>query len=174
MKKILYWSLQLTWGLPATFLGFFVFLIVLIFKRPRWIHKNGYSFIVEFGDDWGGLSLGPFAFCGSYVTGFDLTQFDYNRDVFNHYYKIHNEEFFEHVRRHEYGHSLQNLIWGPLWLFVIAIPSAIRYNDRLNKQVRNIPIETEYDDVWFEGQATKLGERYIDKHEKKESIENDC
>jgi hypothetical protein len=56
-------------------------------------------------------------------------------------------------------------MWGPLWLFVIAIPSFIRYNDRLNKQIRNIPIKTEYDDVWFEGQATKFGERYLDKHE---------
>lgn len=165
MKKILYWFIQVTWGLPATLLGFFVFIFVLIFKRPRWFHRNGYSFIVEFGDDWGGLSLGPFAFCGSYVAGFDLTQFDYDKNVFNKYYKLFDEEFFEHVRRHEYGHSIQNLMWGPLWLFVVGIPSVIRYNDRLNKQIRNIPIKTEYDDIWFEGQATKLGKRYVDKHE---------
>lgn len=165
MKKILYWSIQVTWGLPATLLGLFVFIFVLIFKRPRWFHRNGYSFIVEFGDNWGGLSLGPFAFCGSYVAGFDLTQFDYDVNLFNKYYKINNEKWFEHTRRHEYGHSIQNLMWGPLWLFVIAIPSFLRYNDRLNKQIRNIPITTEYDAVWFEGQATKFGERYLDKHE---------
>lgn len=145
MKKILYWFLQLTWGLLATFLGFFVFLYAIIFRKHK-IHKNGFSFIVEFRGNWGGLSLGPFAFCGNYSSS----------DVY----------WYEHTRAHEYGHSIQNIILGPLWLFIIGIPSFIRYGYR--KWLYNVKKEplTDYDDIWFEGSATKIGEKYIDKHEK--------
>lgn len=46
------------------------------------------------------------------------------------------------------------MIWGPLFPFVIALPSAIRYhyqNWRSKKGLENKP----YDAIWFEGQATK-------------------
>lgn len=28
---------------------------------------------------------------------------------------------------HEYGHSIQVLMMGPLWLFIVGIPSATRF-----------------------------------------------
>lgn len=53
---------------------------------------------------------------------------------------------------HEVGHALQNCVWGFLFPFVIAIPSVIRYWIREWTKPT-----TGYDDIWFEGQATKLG-----------------
>ena len=146
LKGILYWIWQLTWGALLTIPGLLVtgFCILFLHGKP---HKNGYSYIVEIGGDWGGLELGGVALCGGYTT------------------KCPNENWFQHTRRHEYGHNLQNLIWGPLFLFVIWIPSAIRYNYRNWLFAHNKPIETDYDDIWFEGQATRWGTKAIDKME---------
>lgn len=64
---------------------------------------------------------------------------------------------------HEYGHSIQLLAWGPLWLLVVALPSAVRYwyrnwyyAYRYQKTRKSLP---PYDSIWFEGQATRLGKR---------------
>lgn len=58
-----------------------------------------------------------------------------------------------YIKKHECGHTLQNAIFGPFMPFLVTIPSAIRYWYRYNKENK-----TEYDDIWFEGQATKWGE----------------
>ena len=67
---------------------------------------------------------------------------------------------------HEYGHSIQVMMWGPLWLFVVAIPSAIRfwyrewyYKHKYPQTRKALP---PYDSIWFEGQATRLGHRAFD------------
>ena len=61
---------------------------------------------------------------------------------------------------HEYGHSLQNLTWGLLMPFVIAIPSAVRYWYRRIKYTnKGLKAPTPYDSVWFEAQATDYGNR---------------
>lgn len=62
---------------------------------------------------------------------------------------------------HEYGHSIQNLKWGSLFIFVIGLPSLIRFCYR-NYYYKNIYPNTRkslppYDSIWFEGQATQLG-----------------
>lgn len=64
---------------------------------------------------------------------------------------------------HEYGHSIQVMIWGPLWLFVVAIPSVIRfwyrewyYKHKYFTTRKSLP---PYDSIWFEGQATRWGNR---------------
>lgn len=58
------------------------------------------------------------------------------------------------VLPHEYGHSIQNIIFGPLFPFVIGIPSALRYWYR---ELNSEKITTPYDAIWFEGWASKLG-----------------
>jgi hypothetical protein len=61
---------------------------------------------------------------------------------------------------------LQNLIWGPLFPFVIAIPSAIRYWYRELKYYRKgLYPDTDYDSIWFEGQATKWGNKVYNRKE---------
>lgn len=54
---------------------------------------------------------------------------------------------------HEYGHCVQSKRWGPLYLFVIGLPSLLnnlrsRYDDK---------IKTEYYNLYPEKQADALG-----------------
>jgi len=129
-----------------TILGLIITGFCIIFLKGK-VHKNGYSYIVEIGGNWGGLDLGAVSLCGGYTT------------------ECPDETWFQHTRRHEFGHSLQNLIWGPLFPFVIAIPSAIRYQYQNYRSRKGLP-NKDYDAIWFEGQATKWGTKAIDKIEK--------
>lgn len=63
---------------------------------------------------------------------------------------------------HEIGHTLQNCLYGFLFPFVVGIPSVIRYWYRELKTPT-----TNYDDIWFEGQATRWGIKFMDKEEDK-------
>ena len=70
------------------------------------------------------------------------------------------------ARPHESGHSIQNIIWGVLFPFVIGIPSLVRCQYR-NYLITNNPAKFRklppYDAIWFEGQATRFGNKYIPK-----------
>lgn len=150
MKKvllsILYWIGQLTWGIIMSLIGLITALICIIFLKGK-VHRNGFTFIVEVGGNWGGLNLGCVSLCGGYTT------------------VCPDENWFQHTRRHEFGHSLQNLIFGPLFPFIVAIPSAIRYHYQNYRSSKGLP-NKEYDAIWFEGQATKWGTKAIDNIEK--------
>lgn len=133
-NKWLYYLLQFTWGIVMNVLGVLVFAVLIIFgrKRPKKF-KNCWYIVV--GKNWGGLELGTFFLI------------DQNEHLSTKY--------------HESGHGLQNIVWGPLFLFVIWIPSAIRYQYRelkYHRKGKNPP--TDYDDIWFEGQATNWGHKY--------------
>lgn len=138
---ILYWLWSLTWGCLMTIPGLLItgFCIIFLKGKP---HKNGFSYIVEIGGNWGGLELGCVALCGNY----------------------YGKDYYDYIRKHEFGHSIQQLIFGPLQPFLIGIPSAIRYwYDRLDKKHKR---STDwYDSIWFEGTATKWGSAWIDKIE---------
>ena len=146
LKVIGFWFVSLTWGALMTLVGFIVTGFCVLFLKGK-VHKNGCSYIVEIGGNWGGLELGAVALCGGYTT------------------TCPDEDWFQHTRRHEFGHALQNLIFGPFMLFVVGIPSAIRYhyqNWRTKKGLDNKP----YDSIWFEGTATRWGTKFIDSFEK--------
>ena len=70
-----------------------------------------------------------------------------------------------HINLHEMGHGLQNMIWGPLMLFVIVIPSFTRFWYREWYWKNKYPITgkalPEYDAIWFEGQATRWGTKVM-------------
>ena len=124
-----------------TLIGFFATLFSLIFLKGK-IHRNGYGFITEVKGNWGGVSLGLFQLCGSYN----------QKDG-----PCYDPEWYEHTRRHEFGHSIQNMIFGPLFPFIVAIPSAVRYwLDYYEK------LKSEYESVWFEHTATLWGTNWID------------
>lgn len=134
MKKFLYYLIQWSWGLPMTLTGLIVFAICKICGCRHYWYRNAICIVVA--SDFGGLELGMF-----FVRG----------------------KWNDNVCAHEYGHSIQNLWWGPLFPFVIAIPSAARYwwrrfyNRFLFKKTRKKL--SPYDSIWFEGQATKLGKQ---------------
>ena len=69
----------------------------------------------------------------------------------------------ECVVLHECGHGLQNIIWGPLMLFVISIPSVIRFWYRRHQNKKGIYNLKAYDAIWFENQATRWGYTYFYK-----------
>lgn len=139
MKKIsnrtMFYILSFTWGILMSVVGLVVLLFTLPFGKFGVYHGRLYKRI---GKNWGGAELGCFFLC--------------------------DETAGEHTLAHEAGHGLQNCIWGPLMPFVISIPSAIRYHKR--KQIRkNDPEKAkelpDYDSIWFEGQATEWGKKYV-------------
>ncbi len=135
LKRILFYIISLTWGGIMTAIGLVVLLVTLPFGKFGIYHGRIYKRI---GKNWGGVELGCFFLC------------DNSAD--------------EYILAHESGHGLQNCLWGPLMPFVICIPSAIRYWYRefiwrFNKEKFNkLP---DYDAIWFEGQATKWGKKYV-------------
>ena len=135
LKRILFYIISFTWGGIMTAIGLVVLLVTLPFGKFGIYHGRIYKRI---GKNWGGVELGCFFLC------------DNSAD--------------EYILAHESGHGLQNCLWGPLMPFVICIPSAIRYWYRefiwhFNKEKFNkLP---EYDAIWFEGQATKWGKKYV-------------
>lgn len=142
LEEICYWVLSLTWGALMTIPG----LIGLFILKSAGceVLKNGFGYIVVVGNNWGGLNLGAVSFVQhSRVT------------------------YFEDCRRHEFGHSLQNILFGPLQLFLVAIPSVCRYWYQTIRDRKGLP-NKEYDAIWFEGTATKYGTLAIDYIEKEE------
>ena len=137
MSRKGYFALSVTWGIIMTLIGMTVGGILTMLGHKA--TKEGPCWCFVIGDNWGGISLGPVMLMSSanYAAG---------RTV-----------------KHEFGHSLQNCIWGPLFPFVIAIPSATRLKYREIQQKCGRPPKTEYDDIWFEGQATEWGNKYITK-----------
>ena len=187
MKRVLYYLIHWTWAIPMNIIGGIMCLIALCCKWPVQKYRNGIEIV--FPKNFGGLELGMF-----FLRGPD-----------NH-----------GVAPHEYGHSIQMLWWGPLFPFVIGLPSALRYWIRTFKTPKTrrtflcivlaaatlialvvgilsaifgslfwaivaiiffvyvtilfiwgffieLPQyeikKTRYDDIWFEGQATELGNR---------------
>ena len=126
----MFYFLSFTWGLPFTLVG----LIVAFVLRVLGYHSKKFVLVrfFEIGKSWGGFSIGLF-----FVTSQNST--------FN-------------LRCHEFGHAIQNCMFGPLTPFIICIPSAIRYWYReLHYYRRGKEPKTNYNDIWFEGQATRLG-----------------
>lgn len=129
-----------------TYIGLIVTAFCIIFLKGK-PHKNGFSYIVEIGENWGGVELGAVALCGRYATQGS---------------PAYDMQWYEHTRRHEFGHTVQNLIFGPLQLFIVGIPSAARYwYQRLTPERVHKP----YDYVWFEYTASKWGYHWINKIE---------
>lgn len=66
------------------------------------------------------------------------------------------------LKNHEVGHSIQNAAFGGLKMLGLSICSALRYWKR-----ELFGAKTPYDSWWFEGQATELGNRYVNSIKEK-------
>ena len=137
MKKLhtaIFWALSLTWGLPMTLIGAVVALALLVTgHKPKIFHGLVYF---EVGRGWGGVELGAFFVVNRGASG--------------------------SIKRHESGHGIQYIILGPFMPFIISIPSAVRYwyREYLTRTKKNVKLPP-YDSIWFEGWATKLGDKYF-------------
>lgn len=150
--SVMFWIVSCTWGIIMSTIGALatgglnlVKIIGKWFGKDLRIktHRNGCSFITEVGGNWGGVELGAFALCGNYSEK--------------------HKAWFAHTRRHEFGHAIQHLYMGPLFIFIVAIPSATRYwyQRIMQKRGKKFPYGW-YDSIWFEGGATKTGTKFVD------------
>lgn len=129
MKRFWYTLCQLTWGLPQTLAGFAVFLLNI--KSPHYQSRG--AIVTEWRCS-SGLSLGLFVFIGQSL---NAQQKAYNLS-------------------HEYGHTIQSLILGPLYLLAVGLPSIVWAGlpcfVRLRSK-RGIPYSRLYCESW----ADRLG-----------------
>ena len=132
MKKALYILIQCTWGLPATLIGLGFYLFN---KYRRGCEHGPYRCSVD--TKWnarGGLSLGMFIFTPKdEVPGAQL------------------------IRVHEYGHTIQNLVLGPLMFFVGVISVSwgnMKCFSRMRRE-KGVPYTACFVEAW----ASRWGEK---------------
>lgn len=139
--KWLYYLLACTWGFVLTFVGLFITLVLAfakIFNHNIKFNKYCWVYNIKCGEWWGGFEMGLM-----FVR--DQKSSDY------------------HINPHEFGHTFQNCLFGPLMLFLVSLPSCIRYWYREIAERKGKKIKTDYDQAWFEDAATQCG-RYAEAH----------
>lgn len=132
----MFYLLSFTWGIIASLIGFIILIPFLITKRFEIYNNRLYGVFPKcFGDGWG-FEMGCF------------------------FYVSHDCYSNEKMNIHESGHGLQNIVWGPLMIFVISIPSMIRfwYRKYLIKKGKEVK---PYESIWFEKQASQWGLNFI-------------
>lgn len=140
-KRILYFIIQCVWGLPQTLAGFILFL-VNITKKHYFYHG---SIVTEWPSS-SSVSLGLFVF----VTSRPI----YAKRMEK---RLGSREASRALLVHEYGHTVQSLALGPLYLPLIGIPSLVWATSpkQRAKRDRGLP----YSAFWTERSANRLGEK---------------
>lgn len=135
----LIYFLNYTWGILMTIVGWLVYFFCLIFLPNKIDHKEHFmhNHILFIGKNWGGFSIGM------------------DSVIANNMSETHTQ----HVRCHETGHTFHNAILGPFAIFLVYIPSVIRY---YRKKYDN------YDDAWYESSASEIGEEYCRYYDSEE------
>lgn len=133
MVNVLYCFCQCTWGIVQTLLGMFFF-IKYRKERHYWYHG---VVVTECRGELN-ISLGMFIF---------VTE---NR-------RESGKEQFRRLLVHEYGHTLQSLLLGPLYLPVIGLPSLLWCRLPYFKQ-RRMKSGRSYYSFYTEKWADMLGE----------------
>ena len=135
LKAFFFYLIQWTWGLPVNIVGGLMYLYFTKIKGYRWQHF-GYARIVYMPWNAGGLSMGLFIFMKD---------------------QHKNKKWTHDVRIHEYGHTWQCLVLGPLYYPVIALPSIIWCNCfRGYREKNNIA----YGKLYCEGWANAWGRKF--------------
>lgn len=125
-----YYLLQWTWGIIMNIIGGGMALFMLITGHKP--HKYGPAIYFRCKKmDGFGFSLGIFFVIGKTA---------------------------DSLRDHEFGHTLQNVAYGPIAPFIVYIPSVVRYQYFNFKYWRKgYPLPFDYNRIWFEKQATIWG-----------------
>lgn len=149
MKKAIYVLIQWTWGFLQTFLGFILFLINI---KNEHIFYHGAIITRIKGKT--SISLGMFAF-----VGLDLEK---DKRLEN---RIPDDEIEQRTLVHEYGHTIQSIILGPLYLLIIGIPSSI-WAMTFNNKGNTISYYSFYTEKW----ANVLGEKVTKEKSMEDAI----
>lgn len=143
ISSIIYVVLQFTWGILQNILGLLFFLILKITGHA---HFNFHTAVVTRWDFSFSMGLGMWIFLG-------------------HINAAHPEWPAEEladresqVLVHEFGHTIQSAVLGPLFMFVIAIPSTLwaflPWHVRLRAEKK-----ASYFDAYCESWASAWGEK---------------
>ncbi len=128
MKTLLFRIWQWTWGFPQSLIGF---IICLLHKNAP--HREYHGCVVTRWKQSGSMSLGMFLF---------LSQRSYDGDP--------------QVQVHEFGHAVQSVILGPLYLLVMGIPSFLWCNLKPCRKLRRKK-GVSYYSLYTESTANYLG-----------------
>ena len=109
MKGILYFIWQLTWGFLQSALGLVNFLLHIRDK-----HYFFHGAVITEWQNRSSVSLGMFVFVTSQPHFYDKLKDEYTMEALS-----------QRLLVHEYGHTIQSIILGPLYLIVIGIPSTV-------------------------------------------------
>lgn len=146
---ILYLLIQIIWGIIQTFAGAVLYLINMKFK-----HYLYHGAVVTEWNIPTSVSLGLFIFIS------ENCPFDKRQEN-----RIPDDEIYNRTLVHEYGHTIQSLILGPLYIIIIGIPSMIWLSLFSSYRIKN---SVSYFEFYTEDIANKLGE-YVTKDK---SMEN--
>ncbi len=140
--KMLYVLAQWIWGLPQNLLGA---LVCLLHSRDKhfWYHGA----LVTVWRNPSSVSIGMFIF---------LTERPYFYEKLKDEFEM--EELSQRLLVHEYGHTVQSLILGPLYLIAMGIPSTLwGFLPGLNRKRKEQGIS--YFSFFTEKWANRLGEK---------------
>lgn len=143
----LYILIQLTWGFFQTSLGFALFLFY--FRAP---HDFYHGSIRTKWSSFNGISLGLFIFTPNDREDKLLMHTQNNKN--------HLKERCDRLSVHEYGHTYQSILLGPLYLLVIGIVSWSWARMERYKNLRK-KYGVPYSFCWTEEWANSLGERIL-------------
>lgn len=108
LYKIAYIFLQCTWGVLQNIVGAVIFLLFIKNKHYFW---RG-AIVTVWNSKTASLGMGMFIFIRKPCRGEAPDSFTGQND-------------FDRTLVHEYGHTVQSIILGPLFLPIIALPSLI-------------------------------------------------
>lgn len=135
MKTVLFYLVQFTWGLPQNLAGLIGYLILSRKCKQERFRRSFITYVSA--NNFGGVSMGIFIFV--------------NPDK--------PADWLQDTRIHEYGHTYQSLLLGPLYLLVIGLPSSVWCNfpPCVNYRKKN---DVSYYWLYCEGWANLWGRRF--------------
>lgn len=132
--QILFYAVQFTWGLPVNLAGLLAYLLC----RGRYPQEGfRWARVTCLPGDRGGLSLGIFLFVSA-----------------------SDGQAAQALRAHEYGHTFQCLLLGPLYWAAVVLPSALWYHFLSGPlRRRGVPYDALYCERWATAWGRKLEAR---------------
>lgn len=133
MKRLLYVLCQWTWGLPQNLVGLGFFLFYRLRGCPHFSYQG--AVVTIWTNHTGSMSMGRYLFLEPSWTP-----------------KDHD------LLAHEYGHTIQSLFFGPLYLLTVGLPSVLWAGLPCFRNMRRKG--RSYYSVYPEKGATRLGQRF--------------
>lgn len=130
--RILYYFTSIIWNFAMTLVGTLCAAalgVAALFDNKITFHKYYWIYYIKVGPDlWGGMDASLMF--------------------------LRDQKSTEEVNEHEWGHSLSQSFLGPLFIFLVALPSVFRWWQRWLFPKKNWK---PYDAFWAEDLATQTG-----------------